>query len=105
MTLPSWFRRLPFGQPTAPWVLYTRPGCTLCDELAGAAVQLGLVAAEQIRFIDVDGDRALKKRHGLRLPVLEVGGTEVFAGRYDGGRKKELVRAIRAASRSWRSNR
>lgn len=105
MRPPSWFRFLVSAQGSAPWVLYTRPGCTLCDQLAAAAVQLGLVADGQIRFVDVDQDRALKKLHGLRLPVLEVGGTEVFAGRYDEGRKKELIRAVRAASRSWRSNR
>ena len=44
--------------------------------------------------VDVDGDRALKKRYGLRLPVLEVAGEEVFEGRPDAG---TLRRAVRAA--------
>lgn len=49
--------------------LYTRPDCHLCDVMAGQLEPLARGRAE-VRVVDISGDRGLKRRYGLRIPVL-----------------------------------
>jgi len=59
-------------------VVYSRPGCHLCEEAVGAIVALH---AEGYRFalheIDIESDELLLRRHLERIPVVEVDGTVV----------------------------
>lgn len=67
--------------------LYTRPLCPLCDELLERLAGLPL----EIEKVDVDSDRALKKRYGLRIPVLvDAAGEVLVEGRPDGGDLRRL---------------
>ena len=49
--------------------LYSRPGCHLCDELADELAPI-LRGRADVRVVNIDGDLALKKLYGLRIPVL-----------------------------------
>ena len=49
--------------------LFSRPGCHLCEELAEQLALL-LNGRAQVRIVNIDGDLELKKRYGLRIPVL-----------------------------------
>lgn len=40
-----------------------------------------LGAEYELRIVDVDSERPLKKRYGLRIPVLAIAGEDVFEGR------------------------
>ena len=59
-------------------VLYTRPGCHLCD------VAREVIAAERSRWtfefeeIDISLDDSLEKELGIRIPVVAVDGEERF---------------------------
>jgi glutaredoxin len=59
-------------------VLYTRPGCHLCD------VAREVIAAERSRRIfefeeiDISLDDSLEKELGIRIPVVAVDGEERF---------------------------
>jgi hypothetical protein len=59
-------------------VLYSRPGCGLCDE----ARRVILAEAERTPFafdeVDVSGDDALELEYGIRIPVVLIDGEEVF---------------------------
>jgi glutaredoxin len=59
-------------------VVYSRPGCHLCEEAVGAIVALH---EEGYRFalheIDIESDDLLLRRHLERIPVVEVDGTMV----------------------------
>ena len=46
-------------------VLYTRPGCHLCEVMKAELTRCGY----RVREIDVDGDDDLQRRFGLDLPV------------------------------------
>ncbi len=56
-------------------VVYSRPGCHLCEEAIGALVRLH---GEGYRFtlheVDIESDELLLRRHLERIPVVEVGG-------------------------------
>ena len=81
----GWIRSLFGRSPAAPVevVLYTRPGCGLCEEMKEAMRSAGVEGHYVLREIDIDGERALKKRYGLRIPVLDVAGVEAFEGRLE----------------------
>jgi glutaredoxin len=59
-------------------VVYSRPGCHLCEEAVAAIVALH---EEGYRFglheIDIESDELLLRRHLERIPVVEVDGTVV----------------------------
>ncbi|HEV3260459.1 MAG TPA: glutaredoxin family protein [Gemmataceae bacterium] len=66
------------------FVLYTRPGCHLC-ELAWDRLR-----KEQARYrfrvslVNVDADTALAARYGERVPVVTVNGKQRFSGGVNG---------------------
>ncbi|MGH2720885.1 MAG: glutaredoxin family protein [Actinomycetota bacterium] len=60
-------------------VLYSRPGCHLCD---GAREALR-AASLAFREVDIDGNPALKAEYSTTIPVVEVGGIPVFEGGMD----------------------
>jgi glutaredoxin len=64
-----------------PLVLYTRPGCHLCDEmkseLGRARPSRELVLSE----VDIETDPELEERFGRSIPVLEIAGRVAFKGR------------------------
>lgn len=72
-------------------VLYSRPGCHLCD-LARETI-LGL--RDRIPFgfeeVDVETDRELELEYGIRVPVVSVDGEEAFEVTVDG---RELARLL-----------
>jgi len=59
-------------------VLYTRPGCHLCEE---ALVGLLMLHREGYRFelreVDIESDETLLRRMLERIPVLELNGEVV----------------------------
>lgn len=76
-------------------VLYSRPGCHLCD------IAREVLAAERERTpfeleeISIEGDDALELEYQIRIPVVEIDGREVFEVEVDAA---ELARHVRASS-------
>jgi glutaredoxin len=73
-------------------VLYSRPGCHLCD------VARDIVLAQQTRSgfdfseIDVSGEDALELEYGIRVPVVLIDGLERFEIQVDPAQFALLVR-------------
>jgi hypothetical protein len=73
------------------WTVYTRPECSLCDELvADLATLLGPAAAAHVTLVDISGDPELERRYGQRVPVLMADGEFVCAYRLDARRVRAL---------------
>ncbi len=53
-----------------PVLLYTRPGCHLCDEMKAALHERGY----EVREVNVDLDPELKRKYGLDVPVAMLEG-------------------------------
>jgi hypothetical protein len=71
--------RRPMPQrPMHQVVLYSRPGCHLCD-VAREAI---LAQRERLGFefeeVDIEADEELELEYGIRIPVGEVDGEEAF---------------------------
>ena len=78
-------------------VLYTRPGCHLCDEMKTEIARAGLGSSCALDEVDVDSDPALARRYGLSIPVLVLEGRPLFKGRCTAG---ELQRKVERARRA-----
>jgi hypothetical protein len=73
------------------WVVYVRAGCHLCEQfLLQLSLDLG-PAVELVPVVDVDQDADLAVRFGLRVPVLEAGGTVLCEGVYDAPRVRQAL--------------
>ncbi|HEV7481715.1 MAG TPA: glutaredoxin family protein [Solirubrobacterales bacterium] len=59
-------------------VVYSRPGCHLCEEAVAAIVALhGEGYRFELHEVDIESDELLLRRHLERIPVVEVDGTVV----------------------------
>lgn len=73
--------------PAAPprFILYSRQGCGLCDEMLSALAALPEVGAYPIDVVDVDADAATRRRYGHKVPVLLFAGELVCHGHLNPG--------------------
>jgi glutaredoxin len=69
-------------------VVYTRQGCHLCEDARAMLQAEGF----RVREVDVDGDPALRERHGECVPVVEIDGKVRFRGRVNRVLLRRLLR-------------
>ena len=55
-------------------VMYSRPGCHLCDEARAVLLRIG----EPFDEIDIDSDDELFKRYLERIPVVALDGEQLY---------------------------
>ncbi len=65
------------------FVLYSRPGCSLCEELLEALAAVPAAQGYAVDVVDVDADEATRIRYGHKIPVLMCDGVLVCHGRMD----------------------
>ena len=59
-------------------VIYSRPGCHLCDKALEAIVALhGEGYRFELHEVDIESDDLLLRRHLERIPVVEVDGSVI----------------------------
>ena len=68
---------------TPRFLLYSRPGCGLCEEMLSDLSELPAAAEMAIDVVDVDADLAARQRYGHKIPVLLFAGELVCHGRLD----------------------
>lgn len=72
-------------------VLYSRPGCHLCDVAREAILSLRERLGFEFREVDIEADDELELEYGIRIPVVEVDGEEAFEVTVDAERLARLV--------------
>jgi glutaredoxin len=73
--------------------LYTSPGCHLCDEARDALLRVREDHAFELEERDITRDDALHRAYLERIPVIVLGGEELFEYFVD----EELLRTRLAA--------
>jgi glutaredoxin len=66
-------------------VMYSRPGCGLCDEARAVILAERRRTPFAFRELDVSGDDALEREYGIRIPVVLIDGIERFEVRVEPG--------------------
>jgi len=72
--------------------LYSRPGCHLCEDARAVILQVRDRFGFAFEEVDIDGDDALVRDYGIRIPVVDVDGEEAFEISIDAERLAALVR-------------
>ena len=72
-------------------VLYSRPGCHLCDDARAVIEAERLRTPFDLDEVDIETDDELVKAYGIRIPVVTVDGVERFEISVD---PVELSRAL-----------
>ena len=72
-------------------VLYSRPGCHLCDVAREAILSQRERLGFEFSEVDIEADDELELEYGIRIPVVEVDGEEAFEVNVDAARLAEMV--------------
>jgi glutaredoxin len=64
--------------PPVHVVLYSRPGCHLCDDARDVLETQRARTPFDLDEIDIEADDELVKEYGLRIPVVAIDGVERF---------------------------
>ena len=76
-------------------ILYTRPGCHLCEEAKASIRAAGCDDEFILEEISIDSDPQLRERYGEHIPVVLINGTKAFKHRVD---PREFKRKLRRLS-------
>ena len=68
---------------TPGFLLYSRPGCGLCEEMLAELQAMPALQDLRIDVVDVDAEPAARVRYGHKIPVLLFAGELVCHGRLD----------------------
>jgi glutaredoxin len=74
-------------------VLFSRPGCHLCDVARETIEAVRGAHGFDLREIDIETDDGLVRDYGMRIPVVAIDGDEVFEIEVDAARLAALVRS------------
>lgn len=65
------------------WTVFTRTGCTLCEEMMAELAEVLGEAASDVAVVDIADDPELEARYGRRIPVLMADDDFVCSYRLD----------------------
>ena len=72
-------------------LMYSRPGCGLCDEARAVILRERERTPFTYRELDISGDDRLELEYGIRIPVVLVDGEELFEIRIEPASLAEAV--------------
>ena len=64
-------------------IVYSRPGCHLCDEAKAAILSAGCNDQFVLEEINIESDEELLRKYQYDIPVITIDGAEVFIHRVD----------------------
>ena len=64
-------------------VIYSRPGCHLCDEAKAAILSAGCSDQFVLEEINIESDEGLLRKYKYDIPVITINGVESFIHRVD----------------------
>lgn len=74
-------------------IVYSRPGCHLCDEAKEAIASAGCNDDFVLEEINIETSRELLLKYQFDIPVVLINGVEAFRHRVDVEKFKKLIEA------------
>ena len=62
-------------------IIYSRPGCHLCDEAKAAIVSAGCSNQFTLEEVNIESDEELLRKYKYDIPVIAINGVETFIHR------------------------
>ncbi len=73
-------------------IIYSRPGCHLCDEAKTVIMSAGCEDQFTFEEINIESDDELLRKYKYDIPVVMIDGVETFIHRVN---PKDFIRVIR----------
>ena len=77
--------------PKAHVIVYSRPGCHLCDDAKEAIRAAGCDDPFTFEEVNIESSRELLLKYQFDIPVVTINSVEVFRHRVDPKKFKELL--------------
>ena len=74
-------------------VIYSRPGCHLCDDAKAVILSSGCADRIELEEINIESDEELLKKYKYDIPVIVINGVDTFMHRVSAD---EFVTRIRS---------
>ena len=75
-------------------IVYSRPGCHLCDEAKAAILGAGCSDQFVLDEINIESDEELLRKYKYDIPVIAINGVETFIHRVDPKEFKTRIKRI-----------
>jgi glutaredoxin len=75
-------------------VIYSQPGCHLCDEAKAAILSAGCGDQFVLEEINIESDEELLRKYKYDIPVIAINGVEMFIHRVDRDEFKTRIKRI-----------
>lgn len=72
-------------------IIYSRPGCHLCDEAKAAIQNSGCTDRFTLEEINIESDHELLRKYKYDIPVIMIDGVEAFRHRVNVDEFKRIV--------------
>jgi len=72
-------------------IIYSRPGCHLCDEAKAAIQDAGCSDMFTLREVNIESDKELLRKYQYDIPVVMIDGVEAFRHRVDAQQFKKTL--------------
>ena len=72
-------------------IVYSRPGCHLCDEAKAAIENSGLSDHYTLEEVNIESDAELLRKYKYDIPVVMIDGEEAFRHRVDSAQLRMRV--------------
>jgi len=73
-------------------IIYSRPGCHLCDEAKAAILSAGCTDLFTLEEVNIESDDELLRKYKYDIPVIAINGVETFIHRVN---PRDFIRVIR----------
>ena len=80
-------------------IVYSRPGCHLCDEAKLAIQNAGCDDRFTLEEINIESDNELLRKYKFDIPVVTIDGVEAFRHRVNAEQFKTLLDRVSTATR------
>jgi glutaredoxin len=75
-------------------IIYSRPGCHLCDEAKQAIESAGCQNEYTLEEINIESDPDLLSRYQYDIPVVTINGAEAFRHRLTAAEFRKKLRQV-----------
>jgi glutaredoxin len=76
-------------------IIYSRPGCHLCEEAKAAITSAGCDDQFTLEEIDIESDSELLRKYKYDIPVITINGLETFIHRLTAQEFKQKLLATK----------
>jgi len=81
-------------------IIYSRPGCHLCDEAKAAILSAGCSDQFTLEEVNIESDQELLTKYKYDIPVIAIDGIESFIHRVDPSEFRTRIKRIKSGFRS-----